>query len=41
MFGTLFLKECRQIGKSIVYYVFVACLLGFFLSQLGAESWTR
>lgn len=40
MFVTLFLKECRQIGKSIVYYVFLACLILFFISQLGSESWS-
>ncbi|MCD2492885.1 ABC transporter permease [Lacrimispora sp. NSJ-141] len=39
MFISLFWKECRQIGKSIVYYAFLACLILFFMSQLGEESW--
>lgn len=35
MFGTLFLKECKQIAKSITYYIFVACMVIFILSQMG------
>lgn len=35
MFGTLFLKECKQIGKSITYYIFVICMAIFIVSQMG------
>lgn len=35
MFGTLFLKECKQIAKSITYYIFVACMVIFIVSQMG------
>ena len=35
MFGTLFLKECKQISKSITYYIFVACMAIFIISQMG------
>lgn len=40
MFVTLFLKECRQLGKSIVYYAFLACLILFCLSQLGESDYS-
>ena len=35
MFGTLFLKECKQIAKSITYYIFVVCMVIFIISQMG------
>ena len=35
MYKTLFLKECKQILKSISYYIFVACLVLFFVTQIG------
>lgn len=38
MFGTLFLKECKQILKSLVYYIYVIVLIFFLTSQMSAES---
>ncbi len=38
MFGTLFLKECKQTVKSLAYWAYVACLALFFVSQIG-EDW--
>lgn len=35
MFGALFLKECKQVSKSITYYIFVACMVVFIVSQMG------
>lgn len=35
MFGILFLKECKEILKSITYYIFVICMVVFFISQMG------
>ncbi|NLY45071.1 MAG: ABC transporter permease [Tissierella sp.] len=35
MFKTLFLKECKQILKSISYYIFVASIVLFFVTQIG------
>lgn len=35
MFLTLFKKECMQYLKSITYYIFVACLVIDFLTQMG------
>lgn len=35
MFGTLFAKECKQILKSMVYYIYVVILVLFLSSQLG------
>lgn len=36
MFGTLFAKECKQILKSMVYYIYVVVFVLFLSSQLGA-----
>lgn len=36
MFITLFLKECKEHLKSITYYIFVACVILFFVTQMGA-----
>ncbi len=33
---TLFLKECKEIARSITYYIFLACLSVFFVSQMGS-----
>lgn len=33
----LFLKECKNILKSIVYYVFIIVLVFFYVSQLGGS----
>lgn len=38
MFGALFIKECKAIVKSTTYYLFLACLVLFFVSQM--ESYT-
>lgn len=35
MFITLFRKECVQTAKSLTYWLYVACLVLFFNSQLG------
>lgn len=35
MFGTLFVKECRQTAKSLIYWLIVVILALFFFSQLG------
>lgn len=35
MFGTLFLKECKAYFKSITYYVFLACIVAFYFSQMS------
>ena len=40
MFGTLFLKECKQTVKSLAYWAYIVCLILFFASQLGEESWS-
>ncbi len=37
MFGTLFLKECKQILKSMVYYIYVAVFVIFLSTQLGGD----
>lgn len=36
MFGTLFLKECKQILRSLVYYIYVIIFVLFLTSQMGA-----
>lgn len=36
MFLRLFQKECAQVGKSLIYWLYVACLLLFFASQMGS-----
>ncbi len=35
MIGALFFKECRQILKSILYWVFIGVILVFYITQLG------
>lgn len=35
MFGTLFLKECRQIWKNLTYYILVAGLVFFLWKSDG------
>lgn len=37
MFGTLFVKECKQILKSMVYYIYVVVFILFLSSQLSGE----
>lgn len=36
MFKTLFFKECKEILKSITYYIFLACIVIFFITQMGS-----
>jgi len=36
MFKTLFLKECKETLKSITYYIFLACIIIFFVTQMGS-----
>lgn len=38
MFGTLFIKECKQLLKSLVYYIYVIILVLFLTSQMSEES---
>lgn len=38
MFGTLFLKECRQILKSLVYYIYIMIFILFLTSQMGDST---
>lgn len=36
MFLRLFQKECAQVGKSLIYWLYVVCLVVFFSSQMGS-----
>lgn len=38
MFGVLFLKECRQVLKSLVYYIYVVVFVLFMTSQMSSEG---
>ena len=38
MFGALFLKECRQVLKSLVYYIFVVVFIFSVNSQMSSET---
>lgn len=37
MYPALFLKECRQILKSVLYWVFIGVILVFYATQLGPD----
>ena len=39
MMGALFLKECRKIAKSLVYYVYLAAFVLFITGQMGDVDW--
>lgn len=39
MMGALFLKECRKIAKSLVYYVYLAAFVLFITGQMGDVEW--
>ena len=41
MFGRLFVKECKQTVKSLVYWVIVLILIFDFTSQLGDTEIAR
>lgn len=36
MIMTLFFQECREILRSITYYIIVFCIAGFIISQMGS-----
>lgn len=36
MFFTLFMKECKEMLRSITYYIFIIALVCFYLTQMGA-----
>lgn len=38
MFSTLFMKECKAIVKSTTYYIFLACLILFFVTQMESSA---
>lgn len=41
MFEVLFLKECKQVLKSLVYYIYVVVFVLFMTSQLGSDGVER
>ena len=41
MLGVLFLKECRQVLKSLVYYIYVVVFVLFITSQMNSEGSER
>lgn len=41
MFGVLFLKECRQVLKSLVYYIYIIVFVLFMSSQMSGEGWEK
>lgn len=38
MMGTMFYKECRQILKSLIYYIYVVVFVLFMTSQMGGSE---
>lgn len=38
MFGQLFVKECRQTSRSLIYYLYLACIVLFFVTQMGGGA---
>lgn len=41
MSGTLFIKECRQVLKSLVYYIYLVIFVLFITSQMSGEDELR
>lgn len=41
MFGALFWKECRQVLKSLVYYIYVVVFVLFMTSQMSSEGYAK
>lgn len=41
MFGALFLKECKQVLKSLVYLIYVVVFVLFITSQMSSDSAAR
>lgn len=39
MIGSLFLKECRQILRSLIYYIYIVIFVLFITSQMGDTGW--
>lgn len=39
MFGALFIKECKQIIKSLVYYIYIVVMVLFLTSQMSDSDW--
>lgn len=38
MFGVLFFKECKQVLKSLVFYIYVVIFVLFMTSQMGSDE---
>lgn len=41
MFGQLFLKECRETARSLIYWILVGIMILFFATQLGETEIAR
>lgn len=41
MFGVLFLKECKQVLKSLVYFIYVVVFVLFITGQMSSDSAAR
>lgn len=41
MFGALFFKECKQVLKSLVYFIYVVVFVLFITGQMSGDSATR
>lgn len=41
MIGALFLKECRKIAKSLVYYVYLVAFVVFITGQMSDVEWVE
>lgn len=39
MMGSLFLKECRQVLRSLIYYIYIVIFVLFITSQMGDTDW--
>ena len=35
MFGTLFVKECKQMMRSLIYIIYLLIMIVFLIGQLG------
>ena len=38
MFGTLFVKECKQMMRSLIYIIYLLIMIVFLIGQLGSHS---
>lgn len=41
MIFSLFLKECRMMLKSVIFYVLSICIIGFVLNQMGGFNFSK